>query len=142
MGSDHTGPRRALVIGYGMSGRAAANWLVSEGIDVVVLEDNRDASPLIEGAAAAGLTLEVAGTAEHSAELARAADLVVPSPGVPVGHPALGAAFAAGTEVVSEIELAWRVLSAARADRGEKYSLVAITGTNGKTTVTKLVEAM
>ncbi len=42
--------------------------------------------------------------------------LVVPSPGVPVGHPALVAAMAAGIEVVSEIELAWQVLDAARQD--------------------------
>jgi UDP-N-acetylmuramoylalanine--D-glutamate ligase len=142
MGSTYPGARRALVIGYGMSGRAAANWLVGQGVEVVVVEDDREANPGADAAAAAGVTLEVASGALRSAELARAADLVVPSPGVPVGHPALAAAFEAGTEVVSEVELAWRVLNTARTERGERYSLVAITGTNGKTTVTKLVEAM
>jgi UDP-N-acetylmuramoylalanine--D-glutamate ligase len=142
MGSNYPRASRALVIGYGVSGRAAANWLISQGVEVVVLEDNREAGPSVEAVAAAGLTLELAGGAERSAELARAADLVVPSPGVPVSHPAVAAAFEAGTEVVSEIELAWQVLEAARRDRGERYSLLAITGTNGKTTVTKLVEAM
>ena len=89
-----------------------------------------------------GLTVEIAGGPDRAAELASTADLVVPSPGVPVGHPAVAAAFQAGIEVLSEIELAWQVLDAARRDRGERYGLVAITGTNGKTTVTKLVAAM
>ena len=45
-------------------------------------------------------------------------------------------------DVLSEIELAWRVLDAIGADQGERPRLVAITGTNGKTTVTNLVVAM
>jgi UDP-N-acetylmuramoylalanine--D-glutamate ligase len=136
---------RALVIGYGISGRAAARWLVSQGLEVVVLEDDPEAGRAAQMAEADGLAnvaLEVGRGAETAAALARGVDLVVPSPGVPVGHPALAAAFEAGTEVVSEIELAWRVLDAARRDRGERYSLLAITGTNGKTTVTQLVTAM
>jgi UDP-N-acetylmuramoylalanine--D-glutamate ligase len=60
---------------------------------------------------------------------------------VPVSHPALVAAKAFGIEVESEIELAWQVLEA-MGGRGERHRLVAITGTNGKTTVTKLVTAM
>jgi UDP-N-acetylmuramoylalanine--D-glutamate ligase len=62
-----------------------------------------------------------------------------------VGHPALVAALASGTEVVSEVELAWRLLEARRRDQtgpGASCRLVAITGTNGKTTVTQLVTAM
>ena len=131
-----------MVIGFGVSGRAAASWLVSQGFEVVVLEDDLEAGRAAETAASEGLTVEIAGGPERSAELARTADIVVPSPGVPVGHPAVAAAFQAGIEVLSEIELAWQVLDAARRDRGERYGLIAITGTNGKTTVTKLVAAM
>jgi UDP-N-acetylmuramoylalanine--D-glutamate ligase len=54
----------------------------------------------------------------------------VPSPGVPANHPDLAAARAASILIWSEIELAWRFL------RGR---LVAITGSNGKTTTTSLV---
>ena len=60
---------------------------------------------------------------------------------MPVSHPALVAAKAFGVEVLSEIELAWRVLDAT-ARTGRAATPVAITGTNGKTTVTKLVVAM
>ena len=131
-----------MVIGFGVSGRAAARWLVSQRYEVVVLEDDLEAGRAAETAVSEGLTVETAGGPDRAAELARTADLVVPSPGVPVGHPAVAAAFQAGTEVLSEIELAWQVLDAARRDRGETYGLIAITGTNGKTTVTKLVAAM
>lgn len=58
------------------------------------------------------------------------ADLVVPSPGVPVAHPVYDLADRAGTPVVSEIELAGRLTTA---------PVVAVTGTNGKTTVTTMI---
>ena len=61
---------------------------------------------------------------------------------MPVSHPALVAAKAFGVDVLSEIELAWQVLDGMGDGPGERYGLVAITGTNGKTTVTKLVVAM
>ncbi len=64
---------------------------------------------------------------------------------MPVGHPALVAAVSSGVDVVSEIELAWQVLEGLRGDEGgarASYRLLAITGTNGKTTVTGLVTAM
>ena len=135
------GPGRALVIGYGLSGRAAVSWLASRGWAVVVLEDNPVAGREARATAPAGVSVEVAGTPEGSAALAGTADLVVPSPGVPVAHPAVAAALAGGKEVVSEVELAWRSLDASRV-AGAEHVLVAITGTNGKTTVTKLVTAM
>jgi UDP-N-acetylmuramoylalanine--D-glutamate ligase len=162
------GPRpTALVIGYGLSGRAAASWLADGGYEVVVIEDKP--RPGAEGLPA-DLRAEVSPSPERSAELARSADLVVPSPGVPVGHVALVAAAQSGRRVVSEIELGWEALQRLRqgevagaragegpgragedagADgpvgagaRGHWPRLVAITGTNGKTTVTKLVTAM
>jgi UDP-N-acetylmuramoylalanine--D-glutamate ligase len=70
------------------------------------------------------------------AELVAGADLVVPSPGVPEAHPVYRLAAGAGVPVRSEVELA----GAAAARRG--LPLVAVTGTNGKTTVTTLVAAM
>ena len=71
--------------------------------------------------------------------LVGAADLVVPSPGVPERHPALQSALAAGVPVRSEIDLAAALASPADA-AGPR--LVAVTGTNGKTTVTTLTTAM
>jgi UDP-N-acetylmuramoylalanine--D-glutamate ligase len=76
---------------------------------------------------AAGCALELGG---HHAETFLAQDLIVPSPGVPLTLPHLAAARAASIPIWSEIELAWRFLSG---------RMVAITGSNGKTTTTSLV---
>ncbi len=72
-----------------------------------------------------------------SDQLVAGADLIIPSPGVPVGHPVFDAARVAGVPVWAEIELAARVCESRDGPR-----LVAITGTNGKTTVTTLVTAI
>jgi UDP-N-acetylmuramoylalanine--D-glutamate ligase len=65
--------------------------------------------------------------------LVATADLVVPSPGVPHAHPVYDIARAAGVPVLSEIELAARATA---------VPIVAVTGTNGKTTVTTLITDM
>ena len=91
-----------------------------------------------EQAVAAGARLVEAPTADEAAALGRAADLVVPSPGVHPDHPALAAAHAAGVPIRSEIDLAAARLRA----RPDAPRLVAVTGTNGKTTVTTLIDAM
>jgi len=148
-------PRRALVIGYGLSGRACARWLAVKGWQVVVLEDDPVVGSAASGAGLPpGASVEVAPGPARSAELASQADLVVPSPGVPVCHPSLVAALDRGAPVLSEVELAWAELVARRAGAtaapaspassvaAGAYPLVAVTGTNGKTTVTQLVTAM
>ena len=142
-------PGRALVIGYGLTGRAATTWLGAHGWSVTVIDDNPAAVPEHPvsghtGPTHAAPTIELAPSPGRAAELARQADLVVPSPGVPVSHPALAAAEAAGVDVRSEIELAWAELAEQRTRGGPRPAdhLVAITGTNGKTTVTGLVAAM
>ena len=91
--------------------------------------------------------MEVAPGAARAADLARGAALVVPSPGVPVGHPALVAALALGDRdgERDRAGLAGTGRPRAGADAGAVArlpGLVAITGTNGKTTVTELVTAM
>ena len=118
------------------------------GHDVTVLEDRpptgRDRSQrTATGPGRAGRRRRRASwsrrpTADEAAALGRAADLVVPSPGVRPDHPALVAAHAAGVPVRSEIDLAAARLRA----RADAPRLVAVTGTNGKTTVTTLIDAM
>jgi UDP-N-acetylmuramoylalanine--D-glutamate ligase len=121
---------RALVIGLGVAGASAARRLGEHGWAVVVVEDRpSDAS---RGRAAA-LGIDVVESPTDVAPLVDAADVVVPSPGVPIGHPAIQHALATGTSVWTEFELA---------ARWSDIPMVAITGTNGKTTVTTLVEAM
>jgi UDP-N-acetylmuramoylalanine--D-glutamate ligase len=133
---------RALVIGFGVTGQSVSRYLRARGTDVAVVDD-RPAPGSFEAAASLGVRLVEAPSAAELAGLVEASAFVVPSPGVPVGHPAYRAAAAAGVPVRSEIELAWeRLQSSVNGPGGRTPRLVAITGTNGKTTVTTLVAAM
>ncbi|MGH9281239.1 MAG: UDP-N-acetylmuramoyl-L-alanine--D-glutamate ligase, partial [Acidimicrobiales bacterium] len=84
-------------------------------------------------AADAGLNLVVAPTEAELRALVGEADVVVPTPAVPEGHLVVLLAAELGRPVRSEVELA---------SRWARRPIVAITGTNGKTTVTELVAAM
>ncbi|HEX2699366.1 MAG TPA: UDP-N-acetylmuramoyl-L-alanine--D-glutamate ligase [Acidimicrobiales bacterium] len=116
----------AVVVGFGVTGRAAVEHLVRAGWRVIVVEDSVTEATA-RAVAFLGATL---GTVAD----VTTADVVVPSPGVGPDHPVFAAGREAGAGVMSEVELAWR------AAPDKRY--VAVTGTNGKTTVTTLVAAM
>ena len=124
--------KRALVIGLGESGLAMAKWLSRQGA-VVRVADSREAPPNVNALHKAVPEAElVAGTFAEAtfADI----DLIAISPGVPVQTPQVGAAMARGVPVVSEIELfAWGVRQFTPQAR-----VIAITGSNGKTTTTAL----
>jgi UDP-N-acetylmuramoylalanine--D-glutamate ligase len=123
---------RALVVGLGVTGAAVARSLVAHGHDVVAADDA--AGPAArEAAADLGLDLVEAPAADELAALVGAADAVLPAPGLPARHPLFAAARAAGVPVLSEFDLAswW-----------DDRPLLAVTGTDGKTTVTTLVRDM
>ena len=121
---------RALVVGLGVAGASATRRMTQRGWDVTVVEDRpSDASR----ARAAELDAPVVWAPADVAPLVDAAEVVVPSPGVPIGHPAIQRALATGRRVWTEFELA---------ARWSRVPMVAVTGTNGKTTVTTLVESM
>lgn len=118
-----------LIVGMARSGLASAEFLARQGA-VVTVSDNRSADALvseIQFLQQHGVHCETGG---HSDELFLKAELIVVSPGVPLSLPPLEKARQAGVEIISEIELASRYLQG---------SIVAITGTNGKTTTTTLV---
>ncbi|MGH9190366.1 MAG: UDP-N-acetylmuramoyl-L-alanine--D-glutamate ligase [Acidimicrobiales bacterium] len=123
---------RALVVGLGASGEAAARRLQEEGAEVLVADDAPSEASFVR---AERLGVELVSNPDLAVleRLVSSADLVVPSPGVPFGHPVFSLAAAAGVAVRGELELAWR---------GIGQPVVAVTGTNGKTTVTTLVAAM
>ncbi len=126
MNTDFTN-KHIAVIGMARTGLPSAEVLKGLGARVV-LHDRKTAGELpdaIRWAEAHGIECRT-GTDEVRLE---EFDLVVPSPGVPITHPALVEAKARGIEVISEIELAYRI---------SKAPIVAITGTNGKTTTTVL----
>jgi UDP-N-acetylmuramoylalanine--D-glutamate ligase len=121
-----------LVVGAARTGVAAANFLLRRGARVTLTDAGNAAGlqPHLDrlGGEAA---LELGG---HRRETFLAADLIVPSPGVPMDDPLLVEAAGKGIPVMSEIELAARFLP---------LPLIAVTGTNGKsTTVTALGEVL
>ncbi|MEA2565295.1 MAG: UDP-N-acetylmuramoylalanine--D-glutamate ligase [Actinomycetota bacterium] len=124
--------RRAAVVGLGRSGAGAARLLVGAGIEVRVTEAGD--SPALAGVAAElaalGVVTELGG---HSEGIAAWAEALVVSPGVPPANPVIAAALRRGIPVWSEIELAWRFA---------RVPVLAVTGTNGKTTTTTLLAAL
>jgi UDP-N-acetylmuramoylalanine--D-glutamate ligase len=125
-------PRDALVVGLGVTGAAVARQLLARGHSVVACDD-RPGPAAREAAAALGVRLAVAPDADELKDLVGSVGVVLPSPGVPARHPVLTCAEGAGVPVWSEFELA---------ARWSDLPVVAITGTNGKTTVTTLVAAI
>ena len=123
---------RVLVMGLAVTGEAVARAVLARGGEVTAVDDSPRAATR-EAAARLGIELVEAPDGRELVARARAADLVVVTPGIPPRHPVFPAAREAGTEVVSEIELA---------SRWTDVPLVAVTGTNGKTTVVTLIEQM
>src|ERR1700722_9411466 len=120
--------KRVLVVGLGKSGMASALFLKAHGARVTV-SDTKSGDELrneIPGLLDHGITVETGG---HGDRTFRGQDLIVVSPGVPVDALPLAQARALGESVIGEIELAARFLPG---------PIVAITGSNGKTTTTTL----
>lgn len=121
--------KRVLVVGLGRSGVASARFLKSRGAQVTV-SDSKPEDQLrseIPALLDHGIAVETGG---HGDRTFRNQDLIVVSPGVPFDAPALVQARAMGEPVIGEIELAAQFLPG---------PIVAITGSNGKTTTTTLI---
>jgi UDP-N-acetylmuramoylalanine--D-glutamate ligase len=125
--------KKVAVFGLARTGLAAARALAAGGADVVVWDEKESAR---QAASAESLTLADLGSADWSGFSA-----LVLSPGVPLTHPAphwtVEKAKASGVEIVGDIELFARTVAASPAHKRPK--IVAITGTNGKSTTTALV---
>ncbi|MEN3361284.1 MAG: UDP-N-acetylmuramoylalanine--D-glutamate ligase [Mycobacteriales bacterium] len=121
--------RRVLVAGAGTSGVSAARALLGLGASVTVVD--RAASERTAALSAAGAIVVLGADAPPAGT-----DLVVTSPGWRPDAALLAAAAATGIEVIGEVELAWRL-------RGpDPAPWLALTGTNGKTTTVRMLEAM
>ncbi len=128
--------KRVTVVGMGTSGIAAASLLVREGAEVLVLDDRQKEipsalSPLSRGGQGMGtLRFHLGGRREEDL---LSSELIVLSPGVPLKTLPLERLQARHIPIIGEIELASTFLSALSAP------IIAITGTNGKSTTTSLV---
>lgn len=114
-----------LVVGLARSGQAAARALAARGARVVGVDAGHPEGA--EGLRDMGVEVHLDGDQE---QLADTAGCVVKSPGVPRESALVRRAVTLGVPVIGELELAWRLLP---------NRLVAVTGTNGKTTVTELL---
>jgi len=121
--------KKVLVVGLGKSGLAAALFLRRQGAQVTV-SDVRSADQLAKEIPALieeGIMVETGG---HGLLTFRRQDLIVVSPGVPMDTPELAQVKSFGLQVIGELELAGRFL---------KGKILAVTGSNGKTTTTTLL---
>ena len=125
--------RSAVVLGLGMTGLSLARHLVRHGAFVRVA-DTRSDPPHRAALAAALPDVEIV-TGEFSEATFENVDLIAISPGVAQSHPAIRAAVEAGVELVGDIELFARALPA-------DQKVLAVTGTNGKSTVASLTGAL
>ena len=124
--------KNIVVVGMARTGIATARFLLDRGGRVTVSEAKPAAQLPAEALALAqqGVMLETGG---HRMETLLGAELIVVSPGVPLDIAPLREADKSGIEIISEIELAYRFL---------QTPLIAVTGTNGKTTTTSLLGDM
>lgn len=127
--------RRVLVAGVGVAGAASARALLAAGAQVTVV-DGRDSETLAELAEAGAAGFVDAELGPASLAHAPAVTDVVLSPGFAPHHPLAAAAVAAGLDVYSEPELAWRL----RGPQAPPW--LAVTGTNGKTTTVTMLAAI
>lgn len=117
--------RSFSVVGLGRSGLAAARALARRGADVLV-SDGADTEDLRRRAASLGPEVRVV----LGREVVRPGDTVILSPGIPPSAPVFREAYRSGGEVMGEVELFYRLWPG---------RIVAVTGTDGKSTVTTLV---
>lgn len=116
--------KNVLVLGLSKSGIAAAKALKKHGANVYITEGKEKEIP--QDLLDLGIRVECGG---HSSEFINLAELAITSPGIPPHSEIFSKLKSKGTEIISEIELAWRLT---------KIPFAVITGTNGKTTTTAL----
>src|SRR6266852_9272834 len=121
--------KRVLVVGLGRSGVASSFFLQEHGAKVIVSDSKSEAQLQNEVPTLLdrGISIE---TGHHGERTFRDQDLIVVSPGVPSDQPQLQRARSLGIPVIGEVELAFRFLQG---------RVIAITGSNGKTTTTTLM---
>jgi UDP-N-acetylmuramoylalanine--D-glutamate ligase len=122
--------KRVLVVGLARTGVATALFCAARGAHVTATDarSENDLGNSLAPLRAAGVSLELGG---HRQETILDTDFIIPSPGVPADAPLLQSARAKRVTIWSEVELAGRFL---------KGRLIGITGSNGKTTTTSLIE--
>jgi UDP-N-acetylmuramoylalanine--D-glutamate ligase len=121
--------QRILVIGLGKTGIASVRFLMGQGAKVTAT-DEKPQSELKDAVRELGILTANLEFCKYNKEILSRVDMIVPSPGVPPSNIILAEGQRRKIPIISEIELAYRFL---------EPPLIAITGTNGKTTTTTLI---
>lgn len=130
--SDNAKPlEKTLIVGLGKTGLSCARYLSQQGVSLAVT-DSREQPPELEALRQLFPDLAIF-PGGFQPEVFEAASQLVVSPGIPLSEPLIQAAKARGAEIVGDIELFARAV---------KAPVVAITGSNGKSTVTTLLGEM
>ncbi|MCL5406759.1 MAG: UDP-N-acetylmuramoyl-L-alanine--D-glutamate ligase, partial [Deltaproteobacteria bacterium] len=126
------GRPKTLVVGLGASGRAVCGLLLSRGaaVSATDLRGPSEFNGALDSIGKAGALLRLGG---HRLEDFLSADSIIVSPGIPLDIEPLVQARSRGIEIIGELEWAWRQVS---------LPVIAVTGTNGKTTTTALIGEM
>lgn len=124
--------KKVLIVGFGVSGAAVAKYLCKEGARVTVTDTKQksEVGELVNSCADLKIEYEFG---KHNSKTFLAAEMIVVSPGVPLNIKVLDEAREKNIPITSEIEIAVSEI---------KEPIVAITGTNGKTTTTSLIGEM
>lgn len=125
--------KRVVVLGLGHTGLSALRWLFAQGASVVVT-DTRESPPNLQIVRNEMPNVEIF-LGDFDTSLLQTAELMVISPGIALSTPAVQQAIEAGVPVVGDVELFAQF-------RSPNAKVIAITGSNGKTTVTTLVGEM
>ena len=126
------GPGKVVVVGMGISGRSVCELLLEQGVRVVAtdLRTREQFNGVLDPLEAKGCLLRLGA---HDRDDFLGAEQIIVSPGVPLDLEPLEEASRQGIEILGELEWAWRQVD---------LPVVAVTGTNGKTTATSLVGEM
>ena len=121
--------RRVLIAGLGKSGEAAARFCAERGARVIAVDSKvaHELGDVVSRLEPLGVEFRLG---SDGSDFDCAVDMVIASPGVPLEHPLLLAARGKGVPVIGEMELAVREIT---------KPIIAVTGTNGKTTTTSLI---
>ena len=144
--------KRYLVLGLGQTGQAAARWLASQGAELVLADTRPEAATatfhaqITAVSALQGFEVQWRLGQDLTADVVVAIDAIVVSPGLvptdPAIAPILQAARAQGKALIGDIELFAQALAQLAQTHNHMPTVLGITGTNGKTTVTALTRHM
>lgn len=129
---DYYMKKKILVLGLAVSGYSAAKVLLELGASVTVndyknLEGNKEADEL------KGLGAEIISGGHPLSLLDESLDMIIKNPGIPYSNPLLVEAMEIGLPIFTDVEIAYAI---------SESPIIGITGTNGKTTTTKMIESL